>query len=120
MSAENGMFLSKFKKCKGYWEEVLESCKWHVINNILILRCSEPDMQFISPFLAKILIWENFHHIPVDTGSGMDIMRGHFRRGQRNYGNQRSLMRYRAKSRKRTLMMMDLLKFQIERGKGLK
>ena len=29
-------------------------------------------------------------------------------------------MRYRAKLRKRTLMMMDLLKFQIERGKGLK
>lgn len=69
MSAENGMFLSKFKKCKGYREEVLESCKWHVINNILILRCSEPDMQFISPFLAKVLIWVNFHHIPVDTGS---------------------------------------------------
>jgi hypothetical protein len=65
LSSDNGFFLFTFDSVD-HATNVLERAPWHMANRPLVLKCWQPNMQFLKDDLARVLVWVRLYNVSLE------------------------------------------------------
>jgi hypothetical protein len=65
LSSDNGFFLFTFDSVD-HATNVLERAPWHMANRPLVLKCWQPNMQFLKDDLARVPVWVRLYNVSLE------------------------------------------------------